>query len=158
MEKITESVWGDIRKTGNGEEKKEDSLNRDELYNYIKENYKGFDDDNFDSFPFKSNENKSNEWLQIPVFGIKDYGTRYSLIVKFENDNIVKIALDTNEEKCSEFIDVLKEKFEITVSENGSPILITGKRGKLSSKICINVLDTIIENVKFPKIKKKENN
>lgn len=157
MEKITESVWGDIRKTGNGEEKKEDALNRDALFDYIKEHYTGLEEDSFSSFPIKSEGNKTNEWIQIPIFSIKEYYTKYSLIVKFENDNIVKIALDTNEEKCSEFIDVLREKFEVTVSENGSPILITGKRGKLSSKICINVLDTIIENVKFPKLKKKEN-
>lgn len=159
MKKINESVWGDIRRSGNGVEKMEDSiepLDRDGLYDYIKEHYDGLKEDQFDTFPFKSDGNKSNGWFQIPIFRKKEYGIRYSLIAKFKNNTIVKIALDTNEERCSEFIDILKEKFEVTVSDGGSPILITGKRGKLSNRICMDVIDTIIENVKYPILKKKE--
>lgn len=156
MKKLNESVWGDIRRNGNGIEKKEDSLDRDELFNYINEHYTGLKEDSFSPFPIKSDVNTTNEWIQIPIFGVKEYGTRYSFIVKFENNKIVKIALDTNEEKCSEFIDILKEKFEVNISDSGSPILISGKKGRLSSGICLDILDTIIENVKFPKLRKKE--
>ena len=161
MNKINESVWGDIRRGGNGVDKMEDSiehLDRDGLFDYIFEHYddKGLKDDEFITYPMKSKGDKTNEWFQIPIFTEKEYGIKYGIIVKFKNNKIVKIALDTNKEKCSEFIDQIQEKFEINIDDSGSPILITGRGGKLSNRIFINVLNTIIENVKFPKLKKKE--
>ena len=166
MNKVNESVWNDIRRRGIGtDEKQEEQFDRDGLFEYIFEHYDcKFKDDSLYTIPFKSGEwpltkkeDKTNEWFQIPIFSIKEYGTKYSFIVKFENNKIVKIALDANEEKCSEFMDILKENFEVTISESGSPILITGKEGILTTKICLSILDTIIENVKYPCTKKKEN-
>lgn len=154
---LTESVWTDIQKRSSGEEeRKEESLehlDRDGMLEYITEQY---DIEKFETtIPYKS-ENSSMKWFQIPIFKYGQYGEYHRLTAKFKDNKIYKIAIDAGVAKCKDFIDQLDEKFEVDKNDGFSPIVITGKEGNLTNRICIEIIDTIIENAEFPLMKKKE--
>lgn len=159
MKKLNESLWGTIRdRVNNDDVKLEDSvehLDRDGLLEYIEEHYERVEEFQ-SSIPMKSSPESKTVWFQIPIFAGNKYGPIFRLIVKFEGKDIIKISIDANEVRCKDFIDKLREKFEVKISEDYAPVTITGKDGELSKRTCLRILDTIIENATYPKLKKRE--
>ena len=154
---INESVWSEIQDRSNGDsERKEDSiehLNRDEFLDYILEHYDL--QDVASSIPLKSKTGHT-EWFQLPLF-IMGYARLHRLTVKFDGIKITKISIDTSVAGCEEFIKPLQDKFKVDTNEGFAPVIITGKNGETTKKICLEILDTVIENAKKPMLKKKEN-
>ena len=159
MKTLKESTWGQIRNRINDDdvrmEENIEHLDRDGFLDYIETHYEAIDTFQT-SIPMKSSSESKNVWMQIPIFAGSKYGPIFRLIVKFEGKDIIKISIDANEVRCKEFIDKLREKFEVKIDEMYAPVTITGKDGKLSKRICLKIFDTIIENVEFPKYKKRE--
>lgn len=152
---LTESVWADLHSRGVGETKREeDNINHfgmEELYQYILTQYKQV---NKISGPLKTSaENKA--FLTIPVFIPENYRCVIRLNADFIDDMIDSLTLNTSIYECSEFSDELKKRFNIEQAPNYS-LILTPKEGKLSNQTFIDLMDLIIEKVKKPIWKKRE--
>ena len=151
--KITESIWGDIRKRGFGDEiKKEDDINnldRDGLYEYIFDLY-----EQIDPFPkpLKSQTSQTYTYFSIPIF--KSNYKVYRLDCTFDNSKISKITLMANDADVKDFKQALIDNFDCTIRHDGA-LKITAKDGTVSNQVCMDLIKTIVENAPEPYLKKR---
>lgn len=172
---IGESVWGDIRKRGNGSEiKQEDNIDNMEFadfFQYIKDNYEECipDPQHFFeigqwldpntymgniSIPIEKNNpnetpNFSNRMLKIQ----KDLKNRFDCADKegemFIKPNQYVFMLYPNELRKT-----FGDKYELDITPDGEGKIIP-KSGKITNQVCIDVLDKLLGMVEEPILKKK---
>ena len=154
LSKINESVWSDIRDRANGESvKKEDNIEHFttyELFSYVCDRYISTSKDNY---PIEHSD-LSEEYLSIPLFQNKISGLYYRIRIKIENSGEKSVVLCANEKQCPDFINELKNKFDVTIK---TFIHIKTKSGEVNNKLFIDVIDTVIENADIPYLKRREN-
>jgi len=159
MKKISESVWSDMEDRSIGDaERKEDSiedLDRDGLYDYVRDNYKRVAEYDFSSISEKTGT--ENKCLLIPLFHSKTINATIRLIAKFKDGNIVKIAMDTTEKGIEEVIDVLKKDFDVNTDPDFGTITITKKNGTVTNRAFMDIIELVTQNAEDPNLKKKEN-
>lgn len=156
LSKIDESVWGGILDRGAGNTKrKEDDVNHldmSEMYEYIKNTYEMIDNKYTIYF------NKDD---MVPVIGmlifIKDE-KMYSLKLfsPYISGKIRAIRLNSSTSEIDdEVLKTLLKKFRVEVTPDNQ-LDITKYNYSVTNQLCIDVIDTIIENAKEPLIKKKD--
>ena len=154
MKRLSESVWGNIRKKSLGQEvRKEDDiehLDRDGLYDYIFSIYELVNE-----YPkaLKSETTPENKYISLPLFKINKL---YKLGISFHNGVIYEINLQAGQAEIKEFKDELIKNFDAELKDNGS-FKITSKDGKVSNQICMDFIQFVIENSSNPLLKKREN-
>lgn len=153
---VGESVWGDIRRRGNGTTvKKEDDielLDRDGMYDYILDHYQET------KYLIQSKPFKSSDYISIPLFF---YGnTIYPCYIKFRQDNgrPKEFTIGASIKICEQFIDKLKEFCLIDDNGGFGMVKVFPKEGNITNSFCLKVLDTILENVNNPTYEKKNLN
>ena len=152
---IGESVWSDIHKRSKGttvrKEEDIDLLDMDGMYDYIFSHYEM-------TKYMKTEPFKKSNYFVIPLFfsGL----TLYYFFIKFREDtgSAKEVIIQANTKRCDEFIDKLKEF--CVIDDNGvfGPIKVSPKEGKITNSFCLKVLDTVLENVSKPTLKKKDLN
>lgn len=152
---LNESIWGDLLDRSTGEKvKKEDDIshfNMRELYDYIFELY----DWKAKSplfLPLVSKTNLEHEYFSIPIFKANLKG--YRIDVTFTNDKIKKVALLASINDIRDFKDVLMDNFKVTVRPDDA-LDIRTKEGEVTNQLCMDVIETIVENAPDPILKKK---
>ena len=152
---INESIWGGIldRGAGNSLRKEDDisHLDRDGLYNYI---YDVFVQTSEFPQPLKGQTNPGHEYFAIGLFKSKDTSKIYRLHVNFEGELIDNIFINASLACCEEFKDVLLEKFNV-IEDNFKGLIIQDKDGMTTNQLCIDLIQTIIENTSKPLLKKR---
>lgn len=151
---VSESVWNDIRRRGNGTDvKKEDEiehLDRDGMYDYIYSHY----DQNPDvhALPLTSNTPGSDQYFSLPIF---IYGNAlYRLAAHYTDGKISRIILFALKSECEDFYKILVDTFKVCIKENGA-IEITSKDDTVSNQLLLDVIDIITLNAKKPVLIKK---
>ena len=152
MKKLSESVWGNIRRKSLGQEvRTEDDVNRlrfDDFYDYITERYK------FEVKPYFNKDSKS--MFMLPLFWIDKEKNQSEAFIFFQNDNIKHLRVTPELEKGYEHLyDIIKEKYSIqTYNPNQTYIsrdklnIISPKDGsETTNAFCLEVFDFILENV-----------
>ena len=154
---IKESVWGDIRKRGLGDESKEEDLISD-IYEYLNACYTVTD---------KEKIEYKNDSILIPVFyykPIRSYATIYidsTGEVSFssvapnnykKNDHYTKNYVNLVKDDCNDLYEKIKEKYSPEIDEfNGLECWytfhITPECGKISKEFCSELIDFIINNM-----------
>ena len=151
---INESVWADIHKRSNGQTvRKEDdinSLDRDGLYDYI---FSIYDTINQYPLPSKGQTVPDDTFFSIPIF--KDQFKIYRLYVSFLENKINKISLMANHNNVKDFMTPLVDKFNVFITEIGI-LKISAKDGTVSNQVCMDVIETIVENAPHPLLKKRD--
>jgi len=153
---IDESVWGGILDRGAGDTKrKEDEINHldiSEMYEYILSKY-------------ETTDNKYRIYFETdgvaPEIGMSIFrkdGKMYSLKLfsqhVSEKIRVIRLnssTLETDDEVLRELFK--KSRVEITADNK---LDITKYNYSVTNQLCIDVIDTIIENAKEPLIKKKD--
>ena len=152
-ENITESLWSDLQDRSSGDVvRKEDDVNhldKDDFYDYIKSHYE-----------FTEYETKFTcgyELIAIPLF-TTSYSLRYTLF------NVPEHRVEMYEslfEKWPTYLQtVLREKYNVESVENERGDImtyITQKDGESDNKFLLDFIDTIINNVEKPVIRRKTN-
>lgn len=170
---IGESVWGDIRKRGNGSEiKREDNIDNmvfAEFFQYIKDNYEVCDPNDFFaigqwldtntymgniSIPIEKNNpnetpNFSNRMLKIQ----KDLKNRFDCADK-EGEMFIKPNRYVFRLYPNELRKTFGDKYELDITPGGEGKIIP-KSGKITNQVCIDVLDKLLGMVEEPILKKK---
>jgi len=151
---VNESVWGGMLDRSVGDTvRKEDDINKldlDGMWDYIQKNYTTV----VHAMPLMSRHDSSS-FISYPMF-IVGY-TLYRIDLQFKNDKISEIQLEANNKICSEFIDILKEKYDVDDCGGFGMIKIHSKTHKLTNQDAIDIINTIIDNSSKPAIKRKEN-
>ena len=151
---IGESIWGDVQRRGMGvQKKKEDEIEHlgfDGLYDLIRDTYK------FPRFPLPlKNETKDgHKYFSIGLF--KYLYKIYRLTVSFKDNVIKEVLLFATKKDCEEFINILCEKFNVDERTSGA-LSVTSKDGKVSNRLCMDVIETVLENSSEPLLTKREN-
>lgn len=152
---LDESAWGDMMRRGSGGEiRKEDDVNlldRDGLYDYI---YTIFEQVSEFPQPLKAQTNPENKYFAIGLFRSKDTSKIYRLHVIFEGESIKTIFINADLYCCEEFKDVLFERFKV-IEDNLKGLIIQDKDGKTTNQLCIDLIQTVIENTSKPLLKKR---
>ena len=152
---INESIWSDMQDRSAGKiVRKEDDVNLfdcDELYDYI---YSLYEQINQDSMPSKSQIVQRFTYFSIPIF--KSGYKAYRLDCTFENNKISKIRLMATDADVKDFKQSLIDNFDATIDIDGA-LTITAKDGTVSNQVCMDLINTIIENAPHPYLKKREN-
>ena len=158
MEKLSEvfeSAWGDMRKRSSGEiVRKEDDIshfNMRELYDYIFELY-DWKTKSPILLPYVSQGNLEHEYFSIPIFKVNLKG--YRIDVTFTNDKIKKVALLASINDIRDFKDVLMDNFKVTVRPDDA-LDIRTKEGEVTNQLCMDVIETIVENAPDSILKKR---
>ena len=151
---LKESLFGNMSDKGRGEvAKKEDDINHldlDGLWDYINSNYEIIPQ----AMPLKS-KNDTYAFISLPAFWVRY--KLYRVDFKFKDDKIVEIQFEANEIICSEFIDIIKEKYDVDNCGGFGMIKIYSKTDKLTNKDAIDIIDIVISNTKNPALKKITN-
>lgn len=151
---IKESIWGDVQRRGMGvQKKKEDEIEHlgfDGLYDLIRDTYK------FPRFPLplKNETSDGHKYFSIGLF--KYVYNIHRLTVSFKDDVIKEVLLFTTKKDCEEFINILCEKFNVDKRMSGA-LSVTSKTGEVSNRLCMDVIETILENSSEPLLTKREN-
>ena len=157
---VNESTWNDIRKQASGAvERKEDSiedLDRDGLYDLIYDTYE-VPVKKVTNLPSKPKKSESNSFA-ICLF---DDGTfAHRLYARFnEDDNIEILILFAQPSQCLGFYKELHDAFNVEFKEAGTQkyIKITDKDGSVTNKLCMEVIDLIVNTAEIPLLKKRVN-
>jgi len=161
---IDESVWGGILDRGAGDTKrKEDEinhLNMPEMYEYIKNTYEMIDN----TYRIYFNEDDMPPVIGMLVFRKDEKMYSLKLFSPYISGKIRAIRLNSSaSETDDEVLKVLLKKFRVEVTPDNQ-LDITKYNYSVTSpvtrpvtnQLCIDVIDTIIENAKEPLIKKKD--
>ena len=153
---LNESAWGDMMRRGSGEDiRKEDDishLDRDGLYDYIYDLYVPVSE--FPQ-PLKAQTTPENKYFVIGLFRSKDDTSKiYQLYVRFKGELIDTIFINADLYCCEEFKDVLFERFKV-IEDNLKGLIIQDKDGKTTNQLCIDLIQTVIENTSKPLLKKR---
>ena len=151
---LTESLWADVQNQASGvEKKKEDDiehLDRDGLFSHILSIYKR---KHAHPLPLKPED---KNYFSIPLFE-SEFGIRlYSIYVKFNRKKISAITISADPGECDEFMDVLKERFNVILGGNKG-IFITSKEGEVTNELCMEVIKTVLEHSSRPNLIIREN-
>jgi hypothetical protein len=157
MRKLSESIWSDIQDRSSGESvRKEDDINRldrDGLYEHIYDVYEQVSE--FPQ-PLKGQTNPGSEYFAIGLFKSKDTLKIYRLHVIFEGALIDTIFINASLMCCKEFKDVLFERFKV-IEDDFKGLIIQDKDGMTTNQLCMDLIQTIVENTSKPLLKKREN-
>ena len=144
--RVNETHWGGMVRRSSGEVKRKedeiDHLGRDEFVIWLMNTYK-INKDLGSNPSIVKGETSSIEYIQIPLFMV---GYKlYRLAVVYENDEMKEIDILAERDWCGEFIEKLCEKFNVSVSSRNGGLKIT-KDGRVSNSICVEIIDTVMEN------------
>jgi hypothetical protein len=148
---IKESIWSDIHHRSNGSQiRKEDynNLDRDGLYDYIFDIY---EQTSYSPRPVKS-QTPGCKYFSIGIF--EDTTKIYRLSVDFNDEQISKIYINTNLACCEEFKDILLDRFHV-IEDSIRGLIIQDKNGMTTNQLCIDLIQTIIDNTSKPLLKKR---
>lgn len=152
---INESIWGDMRQRSAGNSvKKEDDishLDRDGLYEHIYDVYEQVSE--FPQ-PLKGQTNPEHEYFAIGIFKSKDTSKIYRLHANFEGKLIDNIFINASLACCKEFKDVLFDRFTV-IEDDFKGLVIQDKKGRVTNQLCMDLIQTIIENTSKPLLKKR---
>lgn len=153
---IDESVWGGILDRGAGDTKrKEDEINHlniSEMYEYINNTYEMIDD------KYSIYFNKDAMPPGIGMLAFRKDGNIYSLKLfsPYISGKIRAIRLNSSTSETDDVVlNALLKKFRVEVTADNQ-LDITKYNYSVTNQLCIDVIDTIIENAKEPLIKKKD--
>lgn len=150
---IKESIWADIHRRSNGSQiRKEDYINnldRDGLYDYIFDIY----EQTYEfPRPLKSQTGPGCEYFSIGIF--EDPTKRYRLSADFNDGQISKISINTYLACCEEFKDILLDRFHV-IEDDIKGLIIQDKNGMTTNQLCIDLIQTIIDNTSKPLLKRR---
>lgn len=147
MKKLSESVWGDIRKKSLGkEERTEDDVNllsKDEFYDYINDHYEVRDN--------KPGEPRFGMIRQAETFGIVTIPlivcgfSVYNLCIQYTTAQNVMYRLYISMGKettslCEDFIDELNNNFDVNINSAQKQI----KFNDFSNEIIIKIIELVL--------------
>lgn len=170
MKKLSESVWGDMRKRAEGisirEEDNVEKLSKDEFFLYLKDRYEEI------SAPISTSpESVSKQYMSIPVYFMQTgFHVAYLVITGFETDEkkiYFNVAIpDAKNNVLNVVIKILKKavenNFSLSVESNELPdgekyenwfISPQNPNRKITNNFILDVLDCLLDNVKKPLIK-----
>lgn len=154
MKRLSESIWGDIRRKSLGqEERKEDDINyldRNGLYEHIFDLYKPV---SVHPLPLKSQTSQADTYFSIPIF--KSNYKIYRLDVSFYLDVITKITLMASDVDIKDFKQPLIDNFDVTIRDDQA-LKIEDKNGNVSNRVCMDLIKVIVENAPQPLLKKRD--
>ena len=153
---IDESVWGGILDRGAGDTKrKEDEINHldmSEMYEYIKNTYEMIDN----TYRIYFNEDDEPPVIGMLIFRKDEKMYSLKLFSPYISRNIRAIRLNSSTSEIDdEVLNTLLKKFRVVVTPDNQ-LDITKYNYSVTNQLCIDVIDTIIENAKEPLIKKKD--
>ncbi len=156
MSEIDESVWGGILDRGAGDTKrKEDEINHldmSEMYEYILSKYETTDD----KYRIYFEEDDIPPVIGMLVFRKDEKMYSLKLFSPYASGKIRTIRLNSStSETDDEVLKALLKKFRVEVTADNQ-LDITKYNYSVTNQLCIDVIDTIIENAKEPLIKKKD--
>ena len=160
MSEIDESAWGDMMRRSSGEIiRKEDDINNldmSEMYEYILSKYETTDN----RFRIYFDEDDMPPVIGMLIFRKDEKMYSLKLFSPYISGKIRAIRLNSStSETDDEVLKVLLKKFRVEVTPDNQ-LNITKYNYSVTSpvtnQLCIDVIDTIIENAKEPLIKKKD--
>ena len=158
LPRTNESVWGNIRKKSLGQEiRKEDDiehLDRDGLYDLII--YKYELKPNYKTAQIKKSQTTSNDkHISLPIFAATGT-TVYRMSIAFDN-KIKSIYIQLHITVCKQWCSSLFDKFLIVENGTGNGIYIYSKNETVTNKLCMDVIETIVNDSERSALQKREN-
>ena len=152
MKKLSESVWGDIRKKSLGQEARvEADINRFDiigLCDYLNTAYENLRNINI---------THGDKYISVPLF-VHNYFSRSMILCADDSSARVR---ETNFQKWPQYLkDHLYEKYTVVLwrsEDNEKMYFIRPKSGEPDNKFLISLIDDIIGFVDKPLLKKKVN-
>ena len=164
MRKLSESVWGSIRKKSLGQETRiEDDIDRlsyDDFVKYIKCAYEC--NNNYDIRTTPSFSSPSLMLIEIPIYEditgyvpmvTINYQTKSGLYSSFDNEQPTCVAVSKLIFYQYPELENLLKEYDIEKPEKGAYIIDT--KGKLKNSDCVNILDIVLSVVSDPLYVKK---
>lgn len=165
MRKLSESVWGDLRKKSLGREKRIeediDRLSYDDFVKYIKGTYECTD--NYDIRTTPSISSPSLMLIEIPIYEdiagsipmvTINYQTKSGLYSSFDNEQPTCVAISKQIFYQYPELENLLKEYNIEKPEKRAYIIDT--KGKLKNSDCVNILDIVLSVVPNPLYVKKQ--
>ena len=154
MKRLSESVWGDLRKKSLGQEEREetneyiDNLSVVDFHVYLKDRYK-VKDTNFGTCDIKYNA--FNMYFVIPIlYNKEDKNSNYYITYHDgKNVNFLYVSAELRK-KFPQLIEKLKEEFKVKFHPNGmdNEIWISPFDDSIASQsFCIKVIEFIMKNM-----------
>lgn len=161
MRKLSESVWGDIRKRAEGQTvRQEDDIDKmtwGDFYNYWKSMYNIISKKGWKTLEYTHGGMGDRDTIITPIEFVRDSGFTYTYGVKmvynFRKDEIVKIQVDYFElfvQDYPNFLDVLGSEY--TMDENDTIIKVVS--GEYKFHHYIDIVDKLLGMVKKPYVEK----
>lgn len=151
LSKITESIWGDIRKKSLGQEERVENavntLSKDEFYDYINDHYEVRERNHSDPGNLGTIRRVDTFGLiNIPLITYKD--AVFTLCIQYttSKDEMYRLFIPTGKyllSECKDFIEDLNNNFII---KNDDPGQITF--GEFSNEIIIRIIELVISKYK----------
>ena len=137
--------------------KKEDDiedLDRDGLLELIvdkyelKPNYKSV-------LVIPSQTSPGNKYISLPVFAAT--GTVYRMSIVFKDKTIKSISIQLHNTVCRQWCPSLFDKFLIAETATGNGIYIYSKEETITNRLCMDVIETIVNDSERSALQKREN-
>ena len=155
---VKESIWSEMQDRGTGDiVKKEDDiedLDRDGLLELIvdkyelKPNYKSV-------LVIPSQTSPGNKYISLPVFAAT--GTVYRMSIVFKDKTIKSISIQLHNTVCRQWCSSLFDKFLIAETATGNGIYIYSKEETITNRLCMDVIETIVNDSERSALQKREN-
>ena len=153
-----ESIWSDMQDRGNGDSiKAEDDiehLDRDGLQELIVDKYELKPNYN-SALILSSQTSPENKYISLPVFAAT--GTVYRMSITFKNKVIKNIYIQLHNTVCRQWCPSLFDKFLIAENGTGSGIYICSKKETVTNRLCMDVIETIVNDSERSALQKREN-
>lgn len=155
MRKLSESVWGDLRKKSLGQEERiqDDITKIKDFYEYLKSIYSTPHDYPFDMF--SSDDTGPDNVIEVPILEDID-GSRFSIYIIYNNGSIECVEIGQQfKQRYPEAIENFGDEYDFDFTEGGESFRLTPVNGKPTPQFCMEIIDRIIDNLKFASIKRK---
>ena len=162
MRKLSESVWGEIRKKSLGQEERgEDSykgMNIEEFEKYLKDHYEWTNKYKNNTFPM-TGTNLPKTFVQICVMGVIESPGKTTYIYlgyrfnKFDDgDYTVTITKTISpNHNLLHIYDLLKQRYKLEETKEWSYKIIPEDR-EVNNEFFMEVLNFIIDNTEYPEV------
>ena len=154
---VNESHWSEMNRRSQGiQKRKEDDieiLDMDELLELIENKYEL--KPNYKSACIFSRQISGNKYISVPVFAAT--GTVFRMSIAFNDKTIKSINIQLHNTICRQWCPSLFDKFLIAETATGNGIYIYSKNETVTNKLCMDVIETIVNDSERSALQKREN-
>jgi hypothetical protein len=157
---VNESHWSEMNRRSQGiQVRREDDiehLDRDGLYDLIIDKYEL--KPNYKAAQIKKSQTTSNDkHISLPVFASGGTLYIYRMSITFKDKTIKSIYIQLSDTLCRQWCPSLFDKFLIAENGTGNGIYIYSKNETVTNSLCMDVIETIVNDSERSALQKREN-